>query len=75
MTLLCVFQGLVCLGTVTSADYTVSPLAPGPTQAQDPADNKESWECGSPDYMGTASFDNILKKIEKTIQDKESEGK
>ena len=75
MILLCVFQGLVCLGTVTSADYTVSPPAPGPTQAQDPADNKESWECGSPDYMGTASFDNILKKIEKTIQDKESEGK
>ena len=75
MILLCVFQGLVCLGTVTSADYMVSPPAPGPTQAQDPADNKESWECGSPDYMGTASFDNILKKIEKTIQDKESEGK
>lgn len=68
-------SGLVCLGTVTSADYTVSPPAPGPTVTQDPADNKEAWECGSPDYMGTASFDNILKKIEKTIQDKESEGK
>ena len=25
--------------------------------------------------MGTASFENILKKIDKTIQDKESEGK
>ena len=60
---------------MTSADYTVSPPAPGPVEVQDPTDNKESWECGSPDYMGTASFDNILKKIEKTIQDKESEGK
>ena len=71
----CSFQGLVCLGTVTSADYMASPPSPGPAVTQQPADSKESWECGSPDYMGTASFDNILKKIEKTIQDKESEGK
>ncbi len=60
---------------MTSADYTVTPPAPGPAQTQDPADSKEAWECGSPDYMGTASFENILKKIDKTIQDKESEGK
>ena len=66
-------KGLICLGTVTSAEYMDTP--PGPAPA--PTDSKEAWECGSPDYMGTASFANILQKIEKTIQEKEkeSEGK
>jgi len=30
-------------------------------------DTRESWEAGRPDYTGTASFSNILKKIDKTL--------
>ena len=30
-------------------------------------DKRERWEEGHPDYMGSASFDNILKKIETTM--------
>jgi len=65
-------SSLRCLDTVTSSVYMISPPAPGPPPPL-PSDNRQSWECGSPDYMGTASFDNILKKLDKTIQDKESE--
>ena len=35
----------------------------GPVQSAD----KGRWEEGNPDYMGSASFDNILKKIETTM--------
>ena len=30
-------------------------------------DRRERWEEGAPDYSGSASFENILKKIEKTM--------
>jgi len=30
-------------------------------------DRRERWEGGQPDYMGSASFDNILKKLESTM--------
>lgn len=30
-------------------------------------DAKEDWERGTPDFRGTASFDNIIKKIESTM--------
>ena len=30
-------------------------------------DRRERWEVGQPDYMGSASFDNILKKLETTM--------
>ena len=30
-----------------------------------------NWEAGSPDYMGSASFNNILKKIDKTLDEEE----
>jgi len=30
-------------------------------------DRRERWEVGHPDYMGSASFDNILKKLESTM--------
>ena len=30
-------------------------------------DRRERWEVGQPDYMGSASFDNILKKLESTM--------
>jgi len=32
-----------------------------------PPDRRETWEQGTPDFSGTASFDNILKKIESTM--------
>jgi len=71
-------QGMRCLGAVTSADYMDTPPPPGPAPApaQSAPDTRQAWECGSPDYMGTASFENILKKIDKTIQEKKiNEGK
>ena len=71
-------QGMRCLGAVTSADYMDTPPPPGPAPApaQAAPDTRQAWECGSPDYMGTASFENILKKIDKTIQEKKTnEGK
>ena len=37
--------------------------------------DRQSWECGSPDYMGSASFENILKKIDSTIKEKKEEEK
>ncbi len=30
-------------------------------------DRRERWEAGNPDYMGSASFDNILKKIDSSM--------
>ena len=30
-------------------------------------DARERWEVGQPDYMGSASFDNILRKIDSTM--------
>jgi len=67
-------QGMRCLGAVTSADYMDTPPPPGPAPApaQAAPDTRQAWECGSPDYMGTASFENILKKIDKTIQEKKT---
>ncbi len=39
----------------------------GAAAAAGPQDKRERWEEGHPDYMGSASFDNILKKIETTM--------
>ena len=57
--------------TVTSCDYMETPPEPGHNIG--PSDTRQAWECGSPDYMGTASFENILKKIDKTIKEKGSD--
>lgn len=59
---------LSCLNTVTSSGYMETP--PSPTSLP-PADNRGNWESGSPDYMGSASFTNILKKIDKTLDEEE----
>jgi len=64
---------LVCMETVTSASYMDSPPAPVPIS--EATDTRQSWECGSPDYMGSASFENILKKIDSTIKEKKEEEK
>eukprot|EP00095_Tigriopus_kingsejongensis_P000230 snap_masked-scaffold55_size446313-processed-gene-2.3 protein:Tk00230 transcript:snap_masked-scaffold55_size446313-processed-gene-2.3-mRNA-1 annotation:"intracellular protein transport protein uso1-like isoform x1" len=38
-----------------------------PQQQARSGDSRVTWEEGQPDYLGTASFDNILKKIESTM--------
>ena len=30
---------------------------------------RDSWEAGKPDYTGTASFSNIMEKMDKTMKD------
>jgi len=35
-----------------------------------PQDTREAWEAGNPDYQGTASFSNIMSKMDKTLNDK-----
>jgi len=44
--------------------------APATSPSQPPVvqDSRESWEAGTPDYTGTASFPNILNKIEQTMK-------
>lgn len=46
-----------------SASYCATPPPP-PAQ-----DTRESWEHGKPDYTGTAKFDNIVAKMEKTLSE------
>eukprot|EP00088_Acartia_fossae_P034971 TRINITY_DN35968_c0_g1_i1.p1 TRINITY_DN35968_c0_g1~~TRINITY_DN35968_c0_g1_i1.p1 ORF type:complete len:330 (-),score=98.77 TRINITY_DN35968_c0_g1_i1:325-1314(-) len=43
--------------------FTTSP----PPPPAPPADSRSDWERGNPDYTGTASFNNILKKIDETL--------
>lgn len=52
--------GVAALHTVTAADYMQPP-------AQPKEDSRAEWEQGSPDYMGTASFENIQKKMDDTL--------
>jgi glycogenin glucosyltransferase len=50
--------------------YMSAPPPPPPPPLPLPAgpvDTRESWEQGTPDYTGTAAFDNILKKIDETL--------
>lgn len=47
--------------------FTTSP----PPPPDIPQDNRDDWEKGSPDYTGTASFNNILKKMDETLTTKE----
>jgi len=51
---------LPCMSPGMSSTYISSPPPP-------PQDTKQSWDAGTPDYMGTASFTNIEKKINKTL--------
>jgi len=45
-----------------SSTYCSSP--PPPHQ-----DTRDAWEAGRPDFTGTASFNNIMEKIDKTLKD------
>lgn len=66
---------LVCLETVTSADYMDTPPSPEKRLPPPPVDTRQNWESGTPDYLGSASFENILKKIDQTIKDRENQAK
>ena len=46
------------------AQLTVSPAAPSPEDSA----RRAAWERGQMDYMGSDSFDNILSKINQTLQ-------
>lgn len=55
-------SALPCMGETTRCESYSAPPPPPP-----PQDNRSSWEEGTPDFTGTASFDNILKKIDQTM--------
>jgi len=61
-------QELPFMSTSVGTSYTAPP--PPAFNPPPPTDSKDDWEKGSPDYTGTASFSNIQKKIEKTLQEK-----
>lgn len=49
--------------TVSAGPFSCPP----PPPPMVPADTRESWERGTPDYTGTAAFSNILKKIDESL--------
>jgi len=51
-----------CMMSGMSSTYCSSPPPP-------PQDSRDSWEAGKPDYTGTASFSNIMEKMDKTMKD------
>jgi len=50
------------ISSVVGSSYSSSPPPP-------PQDTRQAWESGTPDYGGTASFANILEKINKTLNE------
>jgi len=50
------------ISSVMGSSYSSSPPPP-------PQDSRQAWESGTPDYGGTASFANILEKINKTLNE------
>lgn len=52
-------------GSSSVSNYQPSPSPPSQDSRQ--GSSGDSWERGQPDYNGAASFDNILKKIDKTM--------
>jgi len=51
-----------CMMSGMSSTYCSTPPPP-------PQDSRDSWEAGKPDYTGTASFSNIMEKMDKTMKD------
>jgi len=52
----------------SSAISQRAPKFGNPPPPQPPRqDSRQDWEEGRPDYMGTASFSNIMKKIDETL--------
>merc|ERR1712083_1002771 len=58
-------EGFSSSGSNSSSTHQPS-LSPPPQDSRE-GSRGESWERGQPDYDGAASFDNILKKINKTM--------
>jgi len=50
-----------CMNSGMSSTYCSSPPPP-------PQDTRDAWEAGRPDYTGSASFNNIMEKIDKTLK-------
>jgi len=61
-------QSYQFMSSHAAPSFTTSP----PPPPAPPVDNRADWERGSPDYTGTASFNNILKKIDETLTTKEA---
>eukprot|EP00092_Neocalanus_flemingeri_P039683 GFUD01043215.1.p1 GENE.GFUD01043215.1~~GFUD01043215.1.p1 ORF type:complete len:333 (+),score=90.51 GFUD01043215.1:50-1048(+) len=51
-----------CMSSGMNSTYCSTP--PPPKQ-----DSRDEWEAGKPDYSGSASFSNIMDKIDKTLND------
>jgi len=51
-----------CMSSNMNSAYCSSP--PPPKE-----DTREEWDAGRPDYTGTASFNNIMDKMDKTLND------
>jgi len=51
-----------CMMSGMSSTYCSPPPPP-------PQDTRDSWEAGKPDYNGTASFSNIMEKMDQTLKD------
>jgi len=69
-----------CLGTVTMGEAYSHPPPPPPQDNSESRGNlevikRQSWEEGRPDFEGTASFDNIKAKIDKTMSSTKEEQK
>merc|ERR1711971_313082 len=59
-------EGFTNPGFSPASSYQQS-SSPPPQDSRQESSRRESWEIGQPDYNGAASFDNILKKINKTM--------
>jgi len=64
------YQSFPSSGGPICSSYTSCPPPPLPPAPPTPKDKQSDWEKGSPDYTGTASFNNILKKIDETLTKK-----
>nr|ALS04394.1 glycogenin-1 [Acartia pacifica] len=60
-------QSYQFMSCVMSPAYTSPPEPPAL-----PVDTRAAWESGSPDYANTASFNNIMKKMEDTLSTKDN---
>jgi len=67
------YQSPVPTGGPICPSYTTCPPPPLPPAPPSPKDQRADWEKGSPDYTGTASFNNILKKIDQTLTTKKED--
>jgi len=61
-------QSYQFMSSVIGPSYRSDP----PPPPAPPVDSRADWEAGSPDYTGSASFNNILKKMDETLSTKDN---